>query len=90
MNNKVAFNVKGMSCGGCVNSIESTTRALVGVSSSHVDFSTGKAMIEYDDTKTTSAAIQKAIKNIGYEATPTNQTMTDQPSNQPSRKGCCS
>ena len=90
MNNKVAFNVKGMSCGGCVNSIESTTRALVGVASSHVDFSTGKAMIEYDDTKTTSAAIQQAIKNIGYEATLTNQTMTDQQFNQPPRKGCCS
>ena len=89
MNNKVVFNVKGMSCGGCVNSIESTTRALVGVASSHVDFSTGKAMIEYDDTKTTSAAIQQAIKNIGYEATLTDQTMNNQ-SNQPPRKGCCS
>lgn len=90
MNNKVAFNVKGMSCGGCVNSIESTTRALVGVASSHVDFSTRKAMIEYDDTKTTSAAIQQAIKNIGYEATLTDQAMTDQQSNQAPRKGCCS
>jgi copper chaperone CopZ len=71
MNNKVVFNVKGMSCGGCVNSIESTTRALVGVASSHVDFSTGKAM-------------------IGYEATPTDRTMTDRQSNQPPTKGCCS
>lgn len=90
MNNKVAFNLKGMSCGACVNSIESTTRALVGVASSHVDFSTRKATIEYDETKTTSAAIQQAIKNIGYEATLTDQTLTDQQSNQQPRKGCCS
>lgn len=90
MNNKVAFNIKGMSCGGCVNSIESTTRALVGVTSSHVDLSTKLATIEYDETKTNSATIQQAIKNIGYEATQTDQTMTDQQSNQPSRKGCCS
>ncbi len=90
MNNKVAFNVKGMSCGGCVNSIESTTRALVGVASSHVDFSTRLATIEYDETKTNSAAIQQAIKNIGYEATVTDQTVTDQQSNQQPRNSCCS
>ena len=90
MNNKVAFNVKGVSCGGCVNSIESTTRALVGVASSHVDFSTRLATIEYDETKTNSAAIQQAIKNIGYEATVTDQTVTDQQSNQQPRNSCCS
>jgi copper chaperone CopZ len=90
MNNKVAFNIKGMSCGGCVNSIESTTLALVGVASSHVDLFTSRATIEYDETKTTSTAIQQAIKNIGYEATLTDQTVTDQQSSQAPRNSCCS
>ena len=65
---KVTLNLKGMRCAGCASSIEAKTRSLVGVVSSNVNFASEEVAIKYNPQKTSPAAIQKAIKDIGYEA----------------------
>ncbi|OIP71289.1 MAG: copper-translocating P-type ATPase [Oscillatoriales cyanobacterium CG2_30_44_21] len=65
---KVTFNLRGMNCASCANSIQTSTRAILGVASSNVNFAVEQAVIEFDQTKTSAAAIQKVIKDIGYEA----------------------
>ncbi|AFY75363.1 copper/silver-translocating P-type ATPase [Synechococcus sp. PCC 7502] len=65
---KVTLNLKGMRCAGCTSSIETATRSISGVSSSNVNFATEEVAIEYDPQKTSPAAIQKVIADIGYEA----------------------
>ena len=65
---KVTFNLRGMHCASCANSIQSATRSISGVVSSNVNFATEEAVVEFDEKKTSTSAIQKIIKDIGYEA----------------------
>ncbi len=65
---KVTLNLHGMHCASCANNIQSTTRSISGVASSNVNFATEEVVVEFDEKKTSSAAIQKVIKDIGYEA----------------------
>jgi len=65
---KVTLNLRGMHCASCANSIQSATRSISGVASSNVNFATEEVAVEFDDKKTSASAIQKVIKDIGYEA----------------------
>ncbi len=65
---KVTLNLRGMHCASCANSIQSATRSIAGVASSNVNFATEEAVVEFDEKKTSASAIQKVIKDIGYEA----------------------
>jgi Cu+-exporting ATPase len=65
---KVTLNLRGMHCASCANSIQSATLSISGVVSSNVNFATEEAVLEFDDQKTSASAIQKVIKDIGYEA----------------------
>jgi P-type Cu+ transporter len=65
---KVTLNLRGMHCASCANSIQSATRSISGVASSNVNFATEEVAVEFDEEKTSAAAIQQVIKNIGYEA----------------------
>ena len=65
---KITLKLRGMHCASCASTIESTTRAINGVHSSNVNFAIEEVTVEYNEKKTTPAAIQKAIAAIGYEA----------------------
>ena len=65
---KVTLSLRGMHCASCANSIQSATRSVSGVASSNVNFATEEVVIEFDEKKTSASAIQKVIKDIGYEA----------------------
>ena len=65
---KVTLSLSGMHCASCANSIQSATRSISGVASSNVNFATEEVAVEFDDKKTSASAIQKVIKDIGYEA----------------------
>lgn len=57
--------VKGMSCGHCVNSVE---KALTGIGASgSVDLAGGKVAVQYDESKVTLEAIKEAIEEQGYD-----------------------
>ncbi|GBO54753.1 lead, cadmium, zinc and mercury transporting ATPase [Pseudanabaena sp. lw0831] len=65
---KMTMKLRGMHCASCASSIETTTRSLVGVASSNVNFAIAQIAIEYNPQKISPEAIQKAIANLGYEA----------------------
>lgn len=58
--------VQGMSCGHCVNSVETGVGELEGVSSVTVDLKKGEVAVEYDTGKTSLNEIQEAIEEKGY------------------------
>ncbi|XUW99680.1 MAG: copper ion binding protein [Dehalogenimonas sp.] len=63
------LNVKGMSCGHCVQHVETALKKVPGVAKVAVDLAKGKASVEYDPAKTTPEALKKAVDAAGYPAT---------------------
>ncbi|MDF0728095.1 copper chaperone CopZ [Cytobacillus sp. S13-E01] len=64
---KVTLNVKGMSCGHCINAIESNVGELTGVSKVTVNLSDGKVDVEYNPTEVSLDAIKETIDDQGYD-----------------------
>ncbi|KAA0956075.1 copper chaperone CopZ [Planococcus sp. ANT_H30] len=58
--------VQGMSCGHCVNAVETSVGEIQGVSSVKVDLDKGEVAVAYDETKTSLNEIQEAIEEQGY------------------------
>ncbi|MDR2944352.1 MAG: cation transporter [Methanosarcinales archaeon] len=63
----VTFKVGGMTCGHCQRRVEDALKNVNGVIKAAVDLEKGEAAIEYDDFKTNSAALKKAVEDAGYE-----------------------
>jgi copper chaperone len=63
----ITFDVKGMSCGGCVNSVKRVLGAIGGVSQVDVVLETGKVSIAYDAAQATPDQFKTAIHDAGYE-----------------------
>lgn len=61
----VVLNVKGMSCGHCVNSIEGALTTL-GVKG-RVDLKNNSVTVEFDENKLTLDRIKETIEEQGYE-----------------------
>lgn len=58
--------VEGMSCGHCVNSIESSVGKLEGVTSVKVDLANNEVTVEFDNEETLNR-IKETIEDQGYE-----------------------
>ncbi|WP_153723327.1 copper chaperone CopZ [Sporosarcina cascadiensis] len=63
---KEVLKVEGMSCGHCVNSIESSVGELKGVSSVKVDLAGNEVTVEFDNEETLNQ-IKETIEDQGYE-----------------------
>ncbi|MBY0221433.1 copper chaperone CopZ [Sporosarcina aquimarina] len=63
---KEVLKVEGMSCGHCVNSIESSVGELNGVSSVKVDLANKEVTVEYDNEVNLNQ-IKETIEDQGYE-----------------------
>ena len=61
--------VDGMSCGHCVNSVESELGKVPGVQRVDVDLSSGRVTIE-SEQPIAEAAIAAAVDEAGYELVP--------------------
>lgn len=59
--------VKGMTCGGCVNSVKRALSALPGVTAVEVELVSGLAHIEHDREQTPVDALRAAIVQAGFE-----------------------
>ena len=66
---KVTLNVNGMHCASCAIIIDKTLSKKEGVKEANVNYSTSKASIEFDETKTKEEELINAIKGAGYGAT---------------------
>ena len=60
------FSVSGMHCNSCAQLIEITLEELPGINKAKVDYVSGKAIVEFDEKKTSALEIIIAIKNSGY------------------------
>jgi copper chaperone len=62
---KLNMEIRGMSCGHCLNAV---SRALSGVEGVKVDqVRIGAASVEYDPARVTPDAIKDAVADAGYE-----------------------
>ena len=58
----IIFNIKGMSCVVCSASCQRALLKLDGVSRADVNFASGKAVVEYDESKVDVAALAQAVQ----------------------------
>jgi copper chaperone CopZ len=65
---KAELKIGGMTCQGCVRSIEMKLSKVQGVDSAHVNLGAGQATVEYDDAKADVARLIAAVQQIGFEA----------------------
>ncbi|OXM15491.1 copper chaperone CopZ [Paenibacillus herberti] len=57
--------VKGMSCGHCVSSVEGAVKEAGGAAK--VDLADGKVTVEFDEAKLSLQTIKEAIEEQGYD-----------------------
>lgn len=62
------FNIEGMTCASCAQTIEKATQKLPGVNFSSVNLATEKMVVNYDPTMLNLSDITKAVSDAGYEA----------------------
>ena len=63
---KESFTVEGMSCNHCKMAVEKEVKALPGMLSATVDLAAKMLNVEYDEGKTTPAAIKVAVEEAGF------------------------
>lgn len=64
--NEIVFSVTGMTCGGCVNSVQKVLAALPGVQSVEVTLTPGQARVVYDPARVDRAALAQAVVDAGF------------------------
>jgi copper chaperone len=67
---RVTIKIKGMTCGGCVASVERVLMELDGVDKVTVSLEQGQASVEYAPGKVNASDLQAAIEDAGYEVVP--------------------
>lgn len=61
------INVKGMTCGGCVNSVVNALKGIYGVEDANVSLHGEMAAVTFDDMKTNVNVLKEAIEEAGYD-----------------------
>jgi copper chaperone len=61
------INVKGMSCGHCVNAVETALKELQGVESVNVNLNGNKVSVSYDEQAVSLDKVKEAIEEAGYD-----------------------
>ena len=65
---KEKFDVTGMTCSACSSHVEKSVGKLEGVSAVSVNLLSNNMTVEYDDKSADEAAIIKAVRDAGYDA----------------------
>lgn len=66
---RATMEIRGMSCGHCLNAVSRALNTLDGVKVEQVRI--GAATLEYDPARVTPDAIRDAVADAGYDATVT-------------------
>lgn len=64
---KVTLKVRGMTCGSCSKSVESSLKKLDGVKSVEIDLDTGKTVVTCDTSKVKTEKLVAAVKEAGFK-----------------------
>lgn len=63
---EIVLAVTGMTCGGCVASVQKVLTALPGVQSVEVALTPGQARVVYDPARVDRAALVQAVVSAGF------------------------
>ncbi|MDP1646393.1 MAG: heavy metal-associated domain-containing protein [Thiobacillus sp.] len=63
---EIILSVTGMTCGGCVNSVQKVLTALPGVQSVEVSLTPGQARVVYEPAQIDRAALVQAVIDAGF------------------------
>jgi copper chaperone len=64
----VELKVEGMMCGGCVNSVTRTLKAVAGVENVEVSLEEARAKVTYDPARSGLADLKRAVERAGFKA----------------------
>lgn len=67
---QVTLKITGMSCGSCVNKIETALKQQEGVEQAKVNLKKGIVKLKYDGSIQSSDKLNAVIQEVGYEAEP--------------------
>ena len=73
----VELQISGMTCAGCVRSIERAVAAVPGVARAEVNLATGTASVEYEAPLADVSDIREAVERAGYGARETSPAITE-------------
>ena len=62
----ITLSITGMTCGGCVNSVQKVLTAVPGVQSVEVTLTPGQARVLVDPARVDRAALVQAIVDAGF------------------------
>ena len=65
---KAELTITGMTCAGCVHTIEKRLKSVFGVSGAEVNLATGTAAVEFNPHTTSIARLRQAVEEAGYAA----------------------
>src|SRR5687767_2052328 len=65
---EAALTVEGMNCASCVAHVSKAARSVPGVQSANVNLARGRAVVQFDPTKTDPTQVAAAISHSGYHA----------------------
>ena len=65
---KLELCIGGMTCQGCVRTVENKLSAVDGVDYAHVNLGAGKAVVEYDDACCRPEELIQAVEQVGFQA----------------------
>lgn len=63
----LTVNIKGMTCGGCVNSVKGVLEKISGVSSVDVSLEQNRAIISFDPAQAKPEQFKSAIEDAGFD-----------------------
>ncbi|MFC2151191.1 heavy metal translocating P-type ATPase [Bacteroidota bacterium] len=64
---KETYQVEGMSCAVCAQSVESMLSSQNGVKSANVNFASASVLVEFDEKQVSVLEFEKSIESIGYK-----------------------
>lgn len=64
--NEIILSVTGMTCGGCVNSVQKVLAALPGVQRVEVTLAPGQARVVYDAARVERTAMVQTVVDAGF------------------------
>jgi len=65
---RLELRIGGMTCQGCVRTIEKKLSTVDGVDYAHVNLGAGKAVVDYDDAFTRPEELIRAVEQVGFQA----------------------
>jgi copper chaperone len=65
----VTLGISGMTCGGCVRSVNKVLTGMEGVVKADVSLEQQRAQVEFDPARVDVSRLKQAIEDAGYEVT---------------------